>query len=113
MVIRSASVYGIVPTELPFVCVCCDRHTVHLIGVEYLVVACDVQVYVRVVCMCVCVRTCVCVYVHLCVCMCMCVCVCACVCVAVSVTVGAHVRMTPSILHLQIQSMDVLAFNKV
>ena len=49
---------------------CCDRHTVHLIGVEYLVVACDVQVYVRVVCMCVCV----------CVCACVCVCVCMCVC---------------------------------
>ena len=78
MVTRSASVYGIVPQNCHS-CVCCDRHTVHLIGVEYLVVACDVQVYVRVVCMCVCVRTCVCVYVHLCVCMCMCVCVHVCV----------------------------------
>ena len=80
MVIRSTSVYGIVRQNCHS-CVCCDRHTVHMIGVEYLVVACDVQVYVRVVCMCVCVCA------YMCVCTFICVCVCACVCVCVHVCV--------------------------
>ena len=72
---------------------------IHFIGVEYLVVECDVQVA----------RVCM----HVWVCACVGVGVRACVGMGVSVTVGTRVRMTPSILHLQIQSMDVLAFNKV